>query len=962
MKIKRFTRILVSLIVISILIVSSIVVIPTNKAYASGGVTYYIDAIGGNDALAGTSEGTAWQTLGKVSSKTDFHPGDQILFKAGGSWTGTLNIKSSGAAGNPIVVGMYGSGSKPVINANANHSAIDMENVQYVTLQDFELTNYKASNPNDYKTGYYRRSGIWIKAFHNGVMKGITIKNMKIHDVTGMSLTGETFTNTTDGQDNGVNKNGNAAILLNAWEWQSTNNHARFDDLLIENNEIYNVSTIGINVDGYQSEPSMFHKNVVVRGNSIIDNGADAIVVGVCENPIVENNISLDAGSYGHGYKWIGGMWSWRTNGATFQYNEVGRMHKEALNGETDSMAFDTDIFTTGNHYIQYNYSHDNQGGFFMDMGWLQNGKNIVRYNISQNDKHNGWSGKTMSIRDPGLYTNNVFYNDKVDGFHIADNSNGTFVNNIFNITGGDANYSSYSNFFYNAFNGQTAPPVQGKGNIVGDPGFVDPGKGTDSIGSLAGYKLKSDSPLIGAGKVLSNNVERDFWNNSLYKGTADIGAFEDPSSNITDTIAPNKPTGLNSIGSSDTTVQLVWDALEDNVPLDADIYDASNNQLVASTFISSECTLSGLTANTDYSFYVIVKDRAGNASMKSDDIVVKTRVQVLVDNTAAVTTGSWNSASGNSSYNGDYLKTSAGNGSKTIKWTPNITLGGFYEVYCWIPASTGSQASNAQFTVYAEGGSKTYNINENNSGGKWELLGMHKFAAGVSGYVELTDNANGEVIGDAIKLLYIQEFTLDNITKVKVSSEKLQLHIGETEKISTIGTTDASGIVLDLAVNGANIRYVSDNDGIATIENGVITGKASGNTFISVLLDVNGNTITSNKVEVVVGPQFTVRNPEFTDLNGDKITAVVPGLINTSVLIINSSEKQKRATLIATLYSPQGFVKAITKETVVNKYGNITLSAQLTAPQNVTGYYMKVFVWDSTSKQRPLKSVTIFP
>lgn len=961
MRINQTLRKLFALILVSALVIStSIVSMPANKVLAATGITYYVDSINGNDSNTGTSDSLAWKSLSKVSNKTDFQPGDQILFKAGGSWTGTLNIKSSGAAGNPIVVGMYGSGSKPVINGNASHSTIDMENVQYVTIQDFELTNYNASNPDDYKTGYYRRSGIWIKAFHNGTMRGITIKNMKIHDVTGMSLTGEAFTNTTDGQDNGVNKNGNAGIQINSWEWQETNNHARYEDILIENNEIYDVSTIGINLDGHQSDPSMFHKNVVVRGNSILNNGADAIVVGVSENPIVENNISLDAGAYGHGYKWIGGMWAWRTNGATFQYNEVGRMHKEGSNNDTDSIAFDTDIFTSGNHYIQYNYSHDNEGGFFMDMGWLQNGKNIVRYNISQNDKHNGNSNNTISTRDPGLYYNNVFYNEKVDGFHVSDNSNATYINNIFNVTGGNTNYPSSPKFYYNAFYGQTAPS-QGNGNIVGDPGFVNPGKGVDGISSLQGYKLKSDSPLIGAGKMISDSGEKDFWNNSLYKGTADIGVFEDPSSTITDTSAPSKPIGLASKDITDTTVNLEWDAMEDNVPLDADVYDASNNQLVASTFISSECSLIGLTPNTDYSYYIIVKDRAGNASIKSDVIQVKTRVQVLVDNTAAVTIGDWNSGSGNSSYNNDYLKASAGNGSNTIKWTPDITAGGFYEIYCWVPASTGSQASNAQFTVYAEGGFKTYSINENSSSGSWKLLGIHKLAQGSSGYVELTDNANGEVTADAVKFLYIKDFSLASITNVNVSSEKLQLKIDETEKLTILGT-DANENVLDLAVNGADIQYVSDNNTIATVENGIITGKANGNTFISVILNVDGIEITSNKLEVVVGSQFTVRNPEFSDINGNKIIAVVPGVVNTSVQIINSLEQQKRVTLIVTLYSPQGLVKFVTKEAVVNKYGNITLSAQLTTPQDVTGYYMKVFVWDSTSKQRPIKSMTIFP
>ncbi|MEI8343297.1 MAG: coagulation factor 5/8 type domain-containing protein, partial [Verrucomicrobiota bacterium] len=76
---------------------------------------YYVDNTGGSDANAGTSAGAAWQTLAKVSATT-FQPGDRILFKAGGSWTGRVELKGDGSAGSPIVVNQYGTGNKPLIN------------------------------------------------------------------------------------------------------------------------------------------------------------------------------------------------------------------------------------------------------------------------------------------------------------------------------------------------------------------------------------------------------------------------------------------------------------------------------------------------------------------------------------------------------------------------------------------------------------------------------------------------------------------------------------------------------------------------------------------------------------------------------------------------------------------------------------------------------------------------------
>ena len=80
--------------------------------------TYFIDASGGNDANNGLTEQTAWQTLSKVNSYP-FAPGENVLFKRGERWRGSLTIPSSGTADMPIVFGAYGDGPLPIIDATA---------------------------------------------------------------------------------------------------------------------------------------------------------------------------------------------------------------------------------------------------------------------------------------------------------------------------------------------------------------------------------------------------------------------------------------------------------------------------------------------------------------------------------------------------------------------------------------------------------------------------------------------------------------------------------------------------------------------------------------------------------------------------------------------------------------------------------------------------------------------------
>lgn len=86
----------------------------------SASATNYYVKNGGNDALAGTSDANAWETITKVNAVWNagtFAPGDSILFNRGDEWTGvTLTVKESGTSGHPIVVSAYGSGAKPIIS------------------------------------------------------------------------------------------------------------------------------------------------------------------------------------------------------------------------------------------------------------------------------------------------------------------------------------------------------------------------------------------------------------------------------------------------------------------------------------------------------------------------------------------------------------------------------------------------------------------------------------------------------------------------------------------------------------------------------------------------------------------------------------------------------------------------------------------------------------------------------
>lgn len=92
--------------------------IPFNNFLAdtsgAGPTTYYV-APDGDDTHSGTSADQAWSSIGQVNNVT-LQAGDSVLFKRGGTYLGTLNMRQSGSSAAPIKVGAYGDGDRPILS------------------------------------------------------------------------------------------------------------------------------------------------------------------------------------------------------------------------------------------------------------------------------------------------------------------------------------------------------------------------------------------------------------------------------------------------------------------------------------------------------------------------------------------------------------------------------------------------------------------------------------------------------------------------------------------------------------------------------------------------------------------------------------------------------------------------------------------------------------------------------
>jgi hypothetical protein len=345
------------------------------------GANYYVDSANGKDSNDGASAAAPWHSLAKVNS-AGLQPGDRVLFRGGQAWRGQLAPTRSGRPGAPIVIDRYGDGPRPRIDgAGEVADTILLRNVQHIEVRNLEVTNLGA-------TPAVRR-GVHISLDNFGTATHIVVAGLFIHDVNGSNQP----------KDNG-------GIIFRT---VGDKTPSRFDDLRIERNVIWKVDRSAIAAQSYHARRTRWFpsRNVIIRDNLVDDIGGDGIVPWATDGVLVEHNIARNcnrrAGSYN------AGIWPWSTDNSLFQLNEASLTRTTK-----DGQGFDSD-FNSTNTLFQYNFSHDNEGGFMLictpgkrnQQENVGNHGTIVRYNISRNDKARVFhvsGGTGIEIRDNAIY------------------------------------------------------------------------------------------------------------------------------------------------------------------------------------------------------------------------------------------------------------------------------------------------------------------------------------------------------------------------------------------------------------------------------------------------------------------------------------------------------------------------------------------------------------------------------
>ena len=473
----------------------------------------------------------------EVISDLTLEAGAYIYIEKGSVFYGSLAIAGAvGTKDEPIVVTSYGKGKTPVIDGNGleGSGVLYLSNCSNIVVQNLELTDSEVSEGD--------RRGVLVTCDNNNgtdevvTYENITLKNLYIHDIQGLR----------DAENSGMAMSSKITGGIHLW---SNDGLGRVDGFTVTDCRITEVSNVGIAtwykvvqsaggsvsakmVSPYSDDFKDYaHTNVHIDGNEISHIGKNAIFARNLLGGLIEYNVVHDTAKY-----CVSGnsIVTRSVDGTVIQYNEGYRNLARGRDSDgkfQDGCMLDADLDSKYTVW-QYNYSHDNSFGLFINCTTEGKDVAIVRYNLSVNDKGN--KGVIyINYESAGIY---VYNNTIVTGYDteyiIQSNSNrkSYFYNNIIYNRSASAKFvvdsksgvTALNNLIYNEYGSS----IEGMdyfvsinaGGIYEDPMFVGYLQEDSILGinNQNTYKLDSNSPALGVGKVVEEVV--DFFGNKFKK------------------------------------------------------------------------------------------------------------------------------------------------------------------------------------------------------------------------------------------------------------------------------------------------------------------------------------------------------------------------------------------------------------------------------------------------------------
>jgi hypothetical protein len=334
-----------------------------------------------------------------------------------------------------------------------------------------------------------------------------------------------------------------------------------------------------------------------------------------------------------------------------------------------------------------------------------------------------------------------------------------------FKSASGQASNASY---VINHADGQTAVTVNeasggGRWVRLGEFAFSGGGDGTVSLSDDADGTVVADAVRLSYRGAVTDNGSSGF---STVSGTWNAGTTVTGYQGAnylthaagTGTSSARWQTDVPTTGTYDVSVWYTDNANRaDNAPYT--VTDAGGSTLVR---VNQQANGGRWVSLGKYSFTagskaVVQLSDDANGYVVADAVRI-TAQGLVADNddpsTYSVISGTWNPASTVKGYWGTSYRThAAGTGTSVVRWQSNVPASGVYDVAVWYTADT-NRATNAAYTVRYPGGSTVVRVDQTERGNRWVSLGSFPFTAGTPAVVELSDDANGYVVADAVRFI----------------------------------------------------------------------------------------------------------------------------------------------------------------------------------------------------------------
>ncbi|QDP84008.1 T9SS type A sorting domain-containing protein [Chryseobacterium sp. SNU WT5] len=291
------------------------------------------------------------------------------------------------------------------------------------------------------------------------------------------------------------------------------------------------------------------------------------------------------------------------------------------------------------------------------------------------------------------------------------------------------SNSGVLNHFFYILTQGKSGTNDKGNSYSVTGIGFAKSAKiiyrmetsylsSNSTYANVLTYAIQSAKDLYGA-----DSTEAIATQNALY--AVGLGSpYSSGPGNGTDTTAPSTPMNLTASGTTATATTLSWTASTDNVGVTG--YDVYSGSTLLGNTASTTVPITGLTANSTYTFSVKAKDAAGNASASSNVVSVTAGTSTTPPASYCASKGNSsadekikkvafgtisNSSTGSAGYeNFTSLSTNVNKGSSyTITITPSWTSASYNEGYAvFIDYNQDGDFSDSGETVFTKAASKS--------------------------------------------------------------------------------------------------------------------------------------------------------------------------------------------------------------------------------------------------------------